>query len=63
MVFFFFTSTITTLSSQKRAMSDHAETVIDGVSRKAIQLGKKKEEIKAESIYFKSDLIEKEQWS
>ena len=48
----------------KQAMSDHhAETVIDRVSRKAIHLVKKKEEIKAESIYFKSDLIEKEQWS
>ena len=51
--------------SQKQAMSmsDHAETVIDRVSRKAIHLGKKKEEIKAESIYyFMSDLIKKEQW-
>ena len=39
--------------SQKHAMmSDHAETVIDMVSRKAFHVGKKKEEIKAESIYL-----------
>ena len=44
-------------------MNDHAETAIDRISRKTIHLRKKKEEIKAESIYLKSDPIKKEQWS